>query len=211
MIDHSYELRALHKNGSEFSVDVSISALKLKDAWHSVGIVRDISDRKIMEEKLQNMANTDQLTGAYNRHKFLECLDYEVSRVQRNNTSLSLVMLDIDHFKRINDTYGHTTGDSVLKELVRLIRDNLREVDILTRWGGEEFLILAPDTNKLAATTLAERLRQAVKEHDFPEAGSVTISLGVAQYSRKESVDELVSRVDEHMYLAKQSGRNRVK
>ncbi|MCF8085749.1 MAG: diguanylate cyclase, partial [Desulfohalobiaceae bacterium] len=211
MIDHSYELRALHKNGSELPVEVSLSALKLKGAWHSVGIVRDISDRKIMEEKLQNMANTDQLTGAYNRHKFLECLDYEISRVQRKNDPLSLLMLDIDHFKRINDSHGHNTGDAILKELVHVVRNNLREVDILTRWGGEEFLVLAPDTNKLAAATLAERLRREVKGHDFPEGVEVTISLGIAQYSRNEPVEELISRADERMYLAKQSGRNRVK
>jgi diguanylate cyclase (GGDEF)-like protein/PAS domain S-box-containing protein len=211
MIDHSFELSALRKDGSELPVEVSLSALKLKNAWHSVGIVRDISERKIMEEQLRNMANTDQLTGAYNRHKFLECLEYEISRIKRNNSALSLVMLDIDHFKRINDLHGHNTGDEVLKELVRVIRNNLREVDILTRWGGEEFIVLAPDTNKLQAAALAERLKRTVSEHEFPGVGSVTISLGVTQFSPNESPDSLINRADERMYMAKRSGRNRVK
>ena len=210
-VGRSMELSALHRNGTEFPVEVSLSPLKLRNAWHSVGIVRDISDRKIMEAKLEKMANTDQLTGAYNRHKLLESLDYEIKRIQRNKASLSLVMLDIDHFKWINDTYGHSTGDEVLRELVRIIQDSLRQVDILTRWGGEEFLVLAPDTNKLAAAALAERLRWTVSEHEFPQVGKITVSLGIAEYGGKETADELLSRVDERMYLAKQSGRNRVK
>lgn len=211
VIDQSLELSALHKDGTEFPVEVSLSVLKLRDAFHSVGIVRDISNRKMMEEKLQNMANTDQLTGAYNRHKFLEYLQYEISRVKRSSAPFSLVMFDIDHFKWINDTYGHGTGDDTLRELVRIMGNNLREVDIMTRWGGEEFIVLTPDTDKLDASVLAERLRRTVEEHEFSAAGSVTISLGVAQYSDNEAAEDLISRVDERMYLAKRSGRNRVK
>ncbi|MEF8943649.1 MAG: PAS domain S-box protein [Desulfohalobiaceae bacterium] len=210
-INESFEITALHKDGTEFPVELSLSTLKLGNAFHSVGLVKDISRRKMMEAKLQNMANTDQLTGAYNRHKFLEYLDYEISRVKRNNSPLSLVMFDIDHFKRINDTYGHGTGDETLRELVRITGETLRDVDILTRWGGEEFIVLTPDTDKLSASVLAERLRRTVEEHDFPGAGSVTISLGIVQYTGNEAIEDLINRVDERMYLAKRSGRNRVK
>jgi len=211
MIGQALEVTALHKDGTEFPVEVSLSALKLGNAFHSVGLVKDITRRKMMEEKLQNMANTDQLTGAYNRHKFLEFLDHEISRVKRTNSPLSLVMFDIDHFKWINDTYGHGTGDETLRELVRITGENLRDVDILTRWGGEEFIVLTPDTDKLSASVLAERLRRTVEEHDFPGAGPVTISLGIVQYAGNEAVEDLINRVDERMYLAKRSGRNRVK
>ena len=190
---------------------LSLSAPKLGEAYHSVGIVRNISSRKKMEEKLQNMSNKDQLTGAYNRHNFLEYLEYEISRVQRNHSPLSLVMFDIDHFKWINDNHGHGTGDDTLRELVRIIGQNLRDVDILTRWGGEEFIIMTPDTDKRDASVLAERLRRTVEEHEFPGTGSVTISLGIAQYAENEVTEELISRVDERMHLAKRSGRNRVK
>ncbi len=210
-VDHACEINALHKDGTEFPVELSLSALKLGNAFHSVGLVKDITRRKKMEEKLQNMANTDQLTGAYNRHKFLEYLDYEISRVKRNNSPLSLVMFDIDHFKWINDTYGHGTGDETLRELVRITGETLRDIDILTRWGGEEFIVLTPDTDKLSASVLAERLRRTVEEHDFPGAGSVTISLGIVQYTGNEAVEDLINRVDERMYQAKRSGRNRVK
>jgi diguanylate cyclase (GGDEF)-like protein/PAS domain S-box-containing protein len=211
MIGQALEVTALHKDGTEFPVEVSLSTLKLGNAFHSVGLVKDITRRKMMEEKLQNMANTDQLTGAYNRHKFLEFLDHEISRVKRTNSPLSLVMFDIDHFKWINDTYGHGTGDETLRELVRITGENLRDVDILTRWGGEEFIVLTPDTDKLSASVLAERLRRTVEEHDFPGAGPVTISLGIVQYAGNEAVEDLINRVDERMYLAKRSGRNRVK
>lgn len=211
IIDQAIEITALHKDGTELPVELSLSTLKLGNAFHSVGIVRDISSRKKMEQKLQNMANTDQLTGAYNRYKFLEYLNYEINRVKRNNAPLSLVMFDIDHFKWINDTHGHGTGDETLKELVRITGESLRDVDILTRWGGEEFIVLTPDTDKLSASVLAERLRRTVEEHDFPGAGSVTISLGIVQYAGNEAAEDLINRVDERMYLAKRSGRNRAK
>ena len=175
-----------------------------------VVIYTDISERKRMEQKLQEMATTDQLTGAFNRYKFLECLDYELKRCQRSGAPLSLIMLDIDHFKKINDTSGHSTGARVLKGLVQTIVRNLREVDLLTRWGGEEFIVLTPDSDRQGALALAERLRSAVCGEVFPGLGSVTISLGVAQHKNEDTADSLISRADRQMYRAKQKGRNRV-
>ena len=175
-----------------------------------VAIYTDISERKRMEQKLQNMASTDQLTGAFNRYKFLECLDHEMKRSKRSKSPFSLLMLDIDHFKEVNDTWGHSIGDRVLKELVQTIAENLREVDILTRWGGEEFIVLTPDTDRQGGLVVAERLREAVSEHVFPKVGSVSISLGLAQHEEKDTADSLISRADRQMYLAKEKGRNRV-
>jgi diguanylate cyclase (GGDEF)-like protein len=156
------------------------------------------------------MASTDQLTGAFNRYKFLECLDHELKRCKRSKAPLCLLMLDIDHFKEVNDTWGHSIGDQVLKELVQTIVKNLREADILTRWGGEEFIVLTPDTDRQGGLALAERLREAVSEHAFPKVGSVTISLGLAQHEEEDTADSLISRADRQMYRAKDKGRNRV-
>ncbi|MCF8031237.1 MAG: diguanylate cyclase [Desulfohalobiaceae bacterium] len=175
-----------------------------------VAIYTDISERKRMEQKLQDMASTDQLTGAFNRYKFLECLEHELKRCKRSRAPLCLLMLDIDHFKKVNDTWGHSIGDQVLQGLVQTIAKNLREVDILTRWGGEEFIVLTPDTDRQGGLAVAERLRKAVSEHVFPRVGSVTISLGLAQHEEKDTADSLISRADRQMYLAKEKGRNRV-
>ena len=119
-------------------------------------------------------------------------------------------MFDIDHFKRVNDRYGHSYGDLVLKDLCRLIRGLIRQGDMLIRWGGEEFIILLPATEIDEAAQLAERIRQDVETERFPEVGSITISLGVAQLRKGDNIDSLLKRVDNALYHAKQSGRNRV-
>jgi len=170
----------------------------------------NITERKLMEQKLSSQAKTDELTGAYNRHQFLESLEYEINRSRRSGVPFSLLMLDIDHFKHVNDTYGHSVGDRILQGLVGVVRSCLREVDLLVRWGGEEFMVLLPDTEISGASALAERLRDGVSRHTFPEVGGLTISIGMAQYLREDSVDSLVNRADQKMYLAKQNGRNRV-
>jgi len=161
-------------------------------------------------DELQDLARTDQLTGVSNRHSFLQCLDFELKRIKRTGTPMSLLMCDIDHFKQINDTYGHGTGDEILKELVRVVDSNLREVDILARWGGEEFLILTPDTELASAQAMAERLRRTVAGYAFPRVGRITVSFGVAQYRKDDTTETLIARADGSMYLAKQKGRNTV-
>jgi len=170
----------------------------------------NITERKVMEQQLYSQAKTDKLTGAYNRHKFLESLEYEVNRSRRSGVPFSLLLLDIDHFKPVNDTYGHSVGDRILQGLVGVVRSCLREVDLLVRWGGEEFVVLVPDTEISGASQLAERLRDRVSSHIFPDVGSLTISIGIAQYLQEDSVDSLISRADQQMYQAKQKGRNRV-
>ena len=160
--------------------------------------------------KLQELSRTDQLTGCLNRWGFVENMDYELRRIQRINSPLSLIMFDIDHFKHINDTQGHELGDRVLQKLAAITRNTIRDVDVFTRWGGEEFMILTPDTDAEGARVLAERIRETVVWHQFPGVGNVTVSLGVAPWKKGDSRNTMISRADKYMYLAKQNGRNRV-
>lgn len=166
-----------------------------------------------LNESLQQVAHlavTDTLTETYNRRKFDEMVVHEHQRAAQGQAPFSLIMFDIDHFKRVNDRFGHSVGDLVLQQLSRLIRGLIRQGDLLIRWGGEEFLILLPTTQLEEAGPFAERIRQEVEKEQFKGAGSVTISLGVAQLRKNDSTDALLKRVDNALYLAKQQGRNRV-
>ena len=161
--------------------------------------------------ELQRLATTDRLTGVWNRHHFEEALTAENRRVARYpEQPLSLMLFDLDHFKEINDTHGHPVGDQVLVELTRRIQDHLRSVDVLARWGGEEFMVLLPHTRGEAAVKLAEKLRQLVAGEPFPEVGQVTSSFGVAEYRPHETPAQWLKRVDDALYAAKAGGRNRV-
>ena len=160
--------------------------------------------------KLEELATTDALTGAYNRRKFNELILAEIERVRRYGHPLSLFILDIDHFKRINVTRGHETGDEVLVVLAGLIRAGIRATDSLARWGGEEFVVLSPEVMVEEAMGLAERLRAAAGTHEYSFVGKVTASIGVAQHRAGETADELFARADEALYRAKQGGRDRV-
>lgn len=170
----------------------------------------DITERKRMEEKLERISITDSLTQAYNRTKYQEVMKAEIERIKRYGRPLSLVMFDIDHFKKINDTYGHDVGDSVLKTLARIVQNKSREIDCLIRWGGEEFIIIAPETDSRGAAVMAEKIRKAVESHKFDTAGKVTVSFGVTEMKREDTEDSLIKRADQAMYTAKEKGRNRV-
>jgi len=163
---------------------------------------------------LERLASTDALTGLTNRRRFLESLENERSRIERYGGSLSLIMFDIDHFKKVNDSWGHAVGDAVLCEIARDALQFLRRADSAARYGGEEFVILLPETELPGAALIAERLRQLVADtviaHDQGPTISVTISIGVASLEPYESGDELLSRADKAMYQAKNNGRNRV-
>ncbi|HJW81101.1 MAG TPA: diguanylate cyclase [Acidiferrobacterales bacterium] len=168
-----------------------------------------------LHARTEEMAVTDVLTGLHNRRWLDGRLQEEVQRSQRFGKSLSVLMLDIDHFKRINDQYGHPAGDAVLKRLVEVVADQLREVDIAARYGGEEFVVMFPETEDTAAKHGAERIRQAVASASFALPGGheigVTLSIGVACYpSSAAGAEELIARADQALYLAKQVGRNRV-
>lgn len=163
---------------------------------------------------LREQANTDSLTRLPNRRSFFQASTYALSQAQRHEQDFSVVMLDIDYFKQINDTYGHQAGDYVLVELAKVLSAGMREGDLLARIGGEEFVVASPYTNRLAAIVLSERLRKSVESTEFVYQGNripVTISLGLASCSKgRENVDALLAVADSRLYLAKQKGRNRI-
>ncbi|MGW8192728.1 MAG: GGDEF domain-containing protein [Desulforhopalus sp.] len=174
-----------------------------------------LKERQGMEEELKIFANTDPLTQVYNRRRFLEYLEDEISRFIRYNRPASLLMFDIDHFKNVNDTHGHQAGDMVLREVARTCKDILRDTDIIGRYGGEEFVVFLLETDKHHALQVAEKLRQTVEKlviHQNGEAISVTISIGIALFEITNDLnrDVLINRADKALYEAKDSGRNRI-
>ncbi len=165
--------------------------------------------------KVELMAITDPLTEINNRRRFEEVIKKEFSRFKRYHTPLSCMMIDIDHFKRINDRYGHASGDSVLKEVANLICRNLREIDTLARWGGEEFVVLLPQTDKNEAQNVAQRVLENIRNHRFsgiPPEERITVSIGISGIPSSEidNWERLIMKADEALYLAKDRGRNRV-
>lgn len=164
--------------------------------------------RHRQEIHLQLQANIDYLTNIYNRRGLRQHLDFEINKTERYGTRLSFVLIDIDNFKSVNDTYGHKAGDILLQEMSRLTQDSIRKTDIVARWGGEEFAILLPEADITQAQQLAEKLRCIVASHEFETIGSLTISLGVTQYNQTEDLDNLLHRADTALYLAKERGKN---
>jgi len=164
---------------------------------------------KIIQEK-DNLASTDLLTGAMNRRSFIEKAEAEIKRSERHKIPLSLIFCDIDFFKTINDQYGHAIGDEVLKRIILIFKLNLRSHDFIARWGGEEFVILSPETSLVRAQELSEKLRQTIMSVSFPSAKHITTSFGVAQKTPGEKFSELCERADKALYQAKESGRNKV-
>jgi diguanylate cyclase (GGDEF)-like protein/hemerythrin-like metal-binding protein len=160
--------------------------------------------------ELERRVSVDPLTGAWNRAHFEGVAASEVDRSVRFRQPVSLILLDIDHFKRVNDAHGHQAGDAVLRELVRAVGGVIRSVDALFRWGGEEFVVIAPSTGYRAGAVLAEKIRSHVETRSFPGAGAVTISLGVAEHNATESAERWFRRADVALYRAKGEGRNRV-
>ncbi len=167
------------------------------------------SRMRALNEAVQRVANTDFLTGISNRRHLYEVLEQEVEEALQKERSVSLIMFDLDHFKRINDTHGHDVGDDLLKSVASLAGRNLRKSDQLGRWGGEEFLILTPETTLERAEFVADRLKLAIETGSF-KGDTVTASFGVVTHRPGETVKTLLKRADEALYLAKENGRNRV-
>jgi diguanylate cyclase (GGDEF)-like protein/PAS domain S-box-containing protein len=175
-----------------------------------LGIVEDFSDRKRLEEEILKLSVTDKLTQIYNRMKLDEVLDQEVIRAKRTNQTFCAILMDIDHFKSVNDNFGHQVGDVVLIEVASLLKTEVRAADVVGRWGGEEFLIIASQSNREGGVKLAEKLRILIENHEFSCPHKITCSFGVATYQKGCTPSTLVSRADEALYIAKRNGRNRV-
>lgn len=176
-------------------------------------------EKVLMLERAEEMAVTDELTKVYNHRYFARTLLTELKRAERHNEQVGLCMIDVDHFKKFNDTHGHLKGNAVLIEIARIMRIAMRETDIVARYGGEEFAVILPKTNKEHATALANRLREAVEEVKFQGAelqplGKLTVSIGVATYPEDsdtaDSVSDIIELADQALYLSKADGRNRV-
>lgn len=162
------------------------------------------------QKTLETLAVTDKLTGLFNRLKIDAALEEGLYRAHRFDQPFSLIMLDLDHFKTVNDNYGHQTGDKVLVHLAKILQQNTRATDLVGRWGGEEFMILCQATELSAANQLAEKIRYLVAAYEFPNAGKNTCSFGVATYCNDDTIDTLLARVDKGLYQSKATGRNRI-
>jgi diguanylate cyclase (GGDEF)-like protein/PAS domain S-box-containing protein len=211
-----YEGYGIRSNGTSFWSSTVATALPDLDGKVSgyVLITRDIAERKAKEDALVALATTDPLTGALNRRAGRTSLENAFRRWKRYGRTFAVLMIDCDHFKCVNDRFGHDVGDTVLVDLVRCCRANMRDTDIVVRWGGEEFLLLLPETGQRDASTVAERLRLEV-ESAVVQAGvqpvRVTVSIGVAEPTDADSfADDVVHRADRALYHAKHNGRNQV-
>lgn len=228
------ELEQIRRDGSTFWSEVTINGLYGPDQRFIgfVGVTRDISERKGYESDLREardsaeaanralisanamlkgQATTDALTGVFNRRYFEEALDVQIAQARSYGEPLCLLIIDVDHFKAINDRFGHQVGDLVIVEVAGLLTDGLRKSDLLARWGGDEFLVMLPHTSAQEASDLAERLRRSIAGHGFPVVPQVTGSFGVAVLQPEESANDFFARADSVLYAAKAAGRNQVK
>jgi diguanylate cyclase (GGDEF)-like protein/PAS domain S-box-containing protein len=204
----SGEIKNKAKDGSSYWVKADISPIWNEDG-DKIGytaIRQDITDKKTLEE----FATRDYLTGLYNRLKLDKIINYEITQSHRYETPLSIIILDIDYFKNVNDTCGHQAGDEVLKEVAQICQSTCRHSDSIGRWGGEEFLIVLPKTDLHGALIEAERLRDAIDHYTFSIVSHKTASFGVSQLIELDSLGSFIERADNALYRAKENGRNRV-
>lgn len=159
---------------------------------------------------LKRLSITDKLTGLNNRIKIDEVLNSNLHMFERYDNVFSVILIDIDHFKKVNDTYGHPVGDEILKDFAKILKTNARITDVVGRWGGEEFMIIASETDSFGATQFATTIKKSINEHEFPKVGKITASFGLSQISIGDNIEDVVNRADLALYNAKESGRNRV-
>ncbi len=210
VIGRVYEMEAKKKGGTEFPVELSLAALKLKGKWNSIGIVRDITERKRLEKKLEQLAHHDALTGLPNRRLFTDILNLELAEARRNQKKLAILFLDLDRFKYINDTLGHDIGDELLKEVAERLRHSIRESDTVARIGGDEFNILLADiANADDISGISKKIVDAIKEpcwirgHQLHSSTSIGISIFPDD---ADTTDALFKSADIAMYHAKRAG-----
>lgn len=214
VMDSVLEMEAVRRSGEVFPVERSVAAFKIREKWYAVGSLRDITARKKAENLLTELATTDSLTGLSNRRHFMEQAEMQVQQAIRYQKHLSLMMFDLDHFKHINDTYGHDAGDKVLQAVASTVKQELRVTDIIGRVGGEEFAVAMPQTDRDMAVMAAERIRVSLMEtrvETDTDTIRFTVSIGLVQLgSGAATLSELMKRADESLYEAKRTGRNRV-
>lgn len=193
-----------------FAIVMPILLVLLVVVFYNRKLKQAHQDLQQVNMALSVLSVTDHLTGVYNRQYLDQRLEEEISRVTRYPAPLSFVMMDLDHFKWVNDKHGHLIGDKILIQVTQVVQNNVRKTDTFGRWGGEEFILICPETDLAQATTLSEKIRQAIEDEAYPEQIHQTISLGVVEYHPNEPMNALVNRADENMYQAKQQGRNQV-
>ena len=215
--ESKYTLKVKKKSGETFWGEIISTTIFFENAWTGLAIISDVSDRVISELNLmkekdvfKELSELDGLTHIPNRRSFDTKLGDYLSNALLNNAKFSLIMLDIDRFKEINDTFGHQAGDSVLSELASLIKENIRRDDFFARFGGEEFMIISKNIGVEGAVELAEKLRQKIETQGFSSKVNVKCSFGVSGYKRDDTAESIVKRADEALYKAKENGRNRV-
>lgn len=209
--DNWYQLheRAISwPNGHTVKYAIAVNISELKETQNRLAEAH--AQLTLKNRELEKLSTTDHLTQVYNRLKTDELIRGEVGRAKRYQRDLSIIMLDIDHFKEVNDQHGHQVGDLVLKEVVNVLKENMRNTDFLGRWGGEEFLIVCPETNLSSVYVVAEKLRQKIEEFNFSIVKHKTASFGVACLTPEDDEENLIRKADESMYFAKNNGRNRV-
>ncbi|MDY0117923.1 MAG: diguanylate cyclase [Sulfurimonadaceae bacterium] len=183
--------------------------LMMQEYQEELKMINSVLENKAKEYEEQ--ASHDSLTGLYNRYKFAELYNLSYKTMLLRESQISLLLLDIDNFKKINDTYGHNKGDNVLKIIARKIESKLRNIDIVCRWGGEEFVVLLPTADLAQAIIIAEKIRESVADTEIETVGQVTLSIGVASVQSGDEMHHAIERADKALYLAKHSGKNLVK
>jgi len=200
------------KSGELYYIDLNITPVrdKYSHTQSFVATCKDVTIQVKLENKLENLAITDSLTQVYNRYKINSEIELHMARTKRGDTPFSILMFDIDDFKKVNDTYGHYVGDIVLKELTKLIEMNIREVDTFGRWGGEEFILLLDNTTQDEAARVAEKIRHIIEVTLIAGHYHTSVSIGASQYKTSEQKSSFLQRVDRALYKAKKDGKNRV-
>lgn len=202
------EFENIKKNGQRYWIEMIIYPkynLQTKQKEY-LSISHNITDKKLMDK----LAHTDHLTNLANRKKIDKELEHSLYQVQRNSVEYVLLLIDIDYFKKVNDLYGHQVGDSVLVEIANILTKNTRKSDIVGRWGGEEFMIIASHTSLQSGLRLAQKINNAVAKHNFKIAGNKTVSIGLSVFSKEDTIESVIARTDSHLYQAKETGRNKV-
>ena len=204
-----------HADGHEIKLGASIVRVHNGNGYVYAAILRDVSWRIELLDDLSEQARLDPLTGQLNRRSFLEIAANECERANRHGTNLACLFLDIDRFKALNDCFGHSSGDIILRKFAELARNDLRTIDSFCRWGGEEFVALLPQTDLESAILVAERVRRTVEAHTFAlpdtRTARLTVSIGVSDATGPGiDISEQIRQADDAMYKAKQQGRNRV-